>query len=344
MKGALSQEQEQPSPAPTDIISRSLAKKVILATVIAAMSYGVLLFRADARTFATNLATLTARVLLYATLWSVANFAIRAVRWEYYLRRLGVRVPLRESLLIFFAGFAMSITPAKSGEVLKSLMLRASSDVPVARTAPVVVAERLTDVIGLVLLAGLGLSSVTGSIWGALLAVLATLALIVLTGSRRLGAFTIDFLTRFRRTARLRGKLHEAHAALLALMTPFAFLVGTSLSLAAWATHGLVLSAITRSFPGSSITVAGSMLAYCSPLLAGTLAMIPGGLGLTEASMTGVLVHTGGPGITLAVATAISIVVRFLTFWLAIVLGFVALGLWQLKQRAARASSTTRST
>jgi uncharacterized protein (TIRG00374 family) len=328
-------EQQTPQPSAA-LISRGLAKKVIIATLVGVISYGVLLFASDAGLFATNLRKLTARVLLTAALWSFGNFVLRAVRWHYYLRRLGLRITVQESLLVFFAGFAMSITPAKSGEVLKSLMLRATHDVPIARTAPAVVAERVTDVIGLVLLAGVGLSLMNGSVWGALLAVGSVAALTAVTVSRRLGAWTIDFGTRFRRTARLRQKLHEAHASLLTLVTPSSFLLGTVLSVLAWATHGLVLWVIAGDFQGSTIGVSTAMVAYCSPLLAGTLAMIPGGLGLTEASMTGVLVHTGGPGVTLAVATTISIVVRFLTFWIAIALGFLALGLWQLRNRGSR--------
>src|SRR5206468_46788 len=117
-------EQLQIATQPAALISRSLAQKVIIATLVGVLTYGVLLFHADARSFAANLAKLTTRVFAYALLWSLANFGIRAVRWQYYLRRLGLTVDLGESLLVFLAGFAMSITPAKSGEVLKSLMLR----------------------------------------------------------------------------------------------------------------------------------------------------------------------------------------------------------------------------
>ena len=334
-----------PAPVEASLISRSLARKLLVATAVGVFSYGALLFYADAGAFGANLAKLTPGVIVAATAWSIANFVLRAIRWEYYLRRIGLRVPLGESLLIFVGGFAMSITPAKSGEVLKSLMLKASCNASVARTAPIVIAERLTDVASLVLLAGLGLAATMGQPLGFLLALAAVLALGAVTGSRRLGALVIDACTRFRRTARLRVKLHEAHGSLLSLVTPGPFAIGTLLSAAAWATHGIALYVIVRSFPGATLSLAGSMLAYSSPLLAGTLAMIPGGLGLTEASMTGVLVKIGGPGVSLAVATTVSLVVRVLTFWLAIALGFVALAVWQLRRRnlsaALGASSIT---
>jgi glycosyltransferase 2 family protein len=317
-------------------MSSALVWKLAIAMIVGAVSYGALLLYADSGLFTANLDKLTPIVLFHATLWSMSNFLVRGLRWEYYLRRLGLRLAVQESVLVFLAGFAMSITPAKSGEVLKSLMLRASSDMPLARTASIVVAERTTDVAGLVLLAGLGLSSVVGRVWILGVSIAAVLVLALVAGSRRAGRVAIDFLTQFRRTRRLRQKLLEAHSSLLTLVTAVPFLIGTVLSVIAWSTHGVALWVIAKSFPGCSLTLTGSMLAYSSPLLAGTLAMIPGGLGLTEASMIGVLARMGGPGITLAVASTISIVVRILTFWLAIAIGFLALALWELRRRVAR--------
>ena len=57
-----------------------------------------------------------------------------------------------DSLLIFLTGFVLTITPGKVGEVFKSAVLARTHGVPVARTAPVVVAERLTDAIGVIVL------------------------------------------------------------------------------------------------------------------------------------------------------------------------------------------------
>ena len=51
------------------------------------------------------------------------------------------------------------MTPGKVGEAVKAVLLRASHGIPVARTAPIVVAERVTDLIGLLLLAMVGVFS-----------------------------------------------------------------------------------------------------------------------------------------------------------------------------------------
>ena len=96
--------------------------------------------------------------------------------------------------------------------------------------------------------------------------------------------------------------------------------------------HWLALLLIANSFSSVGLGLADAMVVYCAPLLAGALAMIPGGLGLTEASLEGALIHFGGPGVTTAVAGAITILIRLVTLWFAVALGFLALLTWRLRR------------
>jgi len=98
-----------------------------------------------------------------------SNYLIRFLKWEYYLGVLEIRgVPKGESLLIFLSGFVLTVTPGKVGEVFKSLILKEIHGVPVERTAPIVVAERVTDLIGVITLIAVG-----AALFAAALAVIA---------------------------------------------------------------------------------------------------------------------------------------------------------------------------
>src|SRR5207302_2656903 len=93
-------------------------------------------------------------------LLTVWNYVLRWLRWNYYLRVLGVSgVDRASSALVFLSGFAMGLTPGKSGELTKSYWLREMAAAPFARTAPIVFAERLVDGIAMLLLAASGLVS-----------------------------------------------------------------------------------------------------------------------------------------------------------------------------------------
>jgi uncharacterized protein (TIRG00374 family) len=324
----------EPGTVSVQLLSQGLVRRLSVAIVLGAVAYGALLLWADGRAMAGGFAQLTLEALARATALTCASFLVRLVRWQGYLRRLRLEVPLVESVLVFFSGLAMSITPGKVGEVLKSLMLRESSDVAIARSAPIVVAERICDLIGLLLLGGFGLLSLSGYAWTAAIVLVVPLALASVVGSRRLGLWLIHLLTGFRRTRRFRDKLVEAFESLRELVTPVTLLWGTVLSVVSWGMQGLALAAIANDFAGVSLSVPAAMIAYAAPLLAGTLAMIPGGLGLTEASMTGVIVKFGGAGATVAIGASIAVTIRLITFWFAIALGFCALGIWRVRRRS----------
>src|SRR5438270_13307798 len=85
------------------------------------------------------------------------NYFCRFIKWQYYLKRLKVKIHWQKSLLIFISGLSMAITPGKVGELLKSYLLKRSTGEAISRTSPIIMAERLTDGIAMIGLAAIGL-------------------------------------------------------------------------------------------------------------------------------------------------------------------------------------------
>src|SRR4051794_23641459 len=111
---------------------------------------------ADARNVGRALASFAWTAALAGVGLALCNYLVRFLRWHYYLRVLGLEVPAGESLLVFLGGFALTVTPGKLGEAVKAFLLRESRGIPATRTAPIVLAERFTHLVGLLLLAGGG--------------------------------------------------------------------------------------------------------------------------------------------------------------------------------------------
>ncbi|MBK7497471.1 MAG: flippase-like domain-containing protein [Candidatus Omnitrophica bacterium] len=109
------------------------------------------------------------RYLPLALALALINYLIRAVRWHWYLRYLSIPLPLKESLSIFLIGLMMSVTPGKAGELFKAYLAKLARGIPMSRTAPVVVVERLTDLTGTLILATIGLAAVHARGWMILL-------------------------------------------------------------------------------------------------------------------------------------------------------------------------------
>ncbi len=320
---------------PPDIFPKDLGRKAIPFFLLGIAAYVALFFFADARDTWKHIDHVSgARVFLCFAL-SFASLLVRAVRWQFFVRLIGVTTPFADALLVFFVGIAMSVTPGKVGELVKSLLLKERWEVPAARSAPLVVAERLTDVVAVLLLGGGGLLGVPGAATAGAVTVLFAAGLLVLYVSQPAALFIVRQLSRIPFVARRHDKLMAMHASLEQASRPGPTAVAMALALLAWGLQSSCVWIIAGAFDGSGISFAGGLVAYCAPLLAGALALLPGGLGATEASMTGVLLALGGPGLTKSVAVAVTLLSRIVAFWFAVALGFAALVTWRIRRKRA---------
>ena len=255
-------------------------------------------------------------------LFSLANYITRFGRWEFFLRRLGLRLRPADSMAIFVGGFTFSVTPGKLGELFKSYLIKQVDGAALARTAPVVLAERLTDLGGLLLLAAVG---VWGSRQGGL-AWMAGLGLVLLfmifLSSRRLEQMLLRALSRIpalgRRTASIQGALDSSRDLLRGRDLP-ALLLFSALAWF-WECWGLLYAA--RAF-GHEITLTQGVGIYSLATLLGALAFLPGGLGVTEGSLA--LMLTSQTGLSAGPAAAATLLIRATTLWFAVGLGLLAL-------------------
>jgi uncharacterized membrane protein YbhN (UPF0104 family) len=246
------------------------------------------------------------------------------LKWDYYLGRLGVRdIPKLDSLLVFLSGFVLTVTPGKVGEVFKSAVLAQTHGVPAARTAPIVVAERLTDVIGVVLLIVLGSAGFEGGLPWAAAGTAGVFVGMVFILWRRPVHGVIDWLgSRPGKLGQLAPKLSEAYEALRIIATPAALIWPTLLSIVAWGAEGVALWVLLDGF-AETVSLSLAVFFYSTATLAGAVIPVPGGLGVTESMIREQLVRLGK--VAVGSATAAMILVRFATLWWAVLVGFGAL-------------------
>jgi uncharacterized protein (TIRG00374 family) len=257
-----------------------------------------------------------------------ANYCFRFAKWQYYLRRLGVAgVPRADSLLIFLSGFVLTVTPGKLGEVFKSAVLARTHQVPVERTAPIVVAERLTDVIAIVLLVVFGSLGFSGGLYWAVLGAAAVAAGLVAILWERPVRVVLAALSKTRAAA-LAPRLARAYDSLRLVASPSALGWPVLLSLVGWGLEGLALHLLIGGF-GHHPALSFSVFFYATATLAGALIPVPGGLGVTEAVIHEQLVHVAG--MPENVATACMLLIRLATLWWAVLVGFGALALLRLR-------------
>lgn len=258
------------------------------------------------------------------------NYLVRFLKWEFYLAKLDVRgVGKLDSLLTFFSGFVLTVTPGKVGEMFKSVVLAETHGVPAPKTAPIVVAERVTDVIGVTILIVAGSVGFRGGLVLAGIGAGLVLALLGVVASRRLSFAMIALVERLPgRFGRLAPKLRTAYESLAVLVSARNLAWPTLLSVVAWSLECMSLAAVLRGFH-ADVPLPLCTFFYATSTLAGAVIPVPGGLGVTETSLKGQMQELGG--VPSETSTGAMMLVRFATLWFAVAVGFASL--FVLKRR-----------
>lgn len=305
-------------------------KKLIVALLLGVAVYGAFVVWTGVEKVSAALERFEPSAFFWALLLSSVNYLLRFGKWEYYLKQLGIAgIPKLDSLLIFLSGFVLTITPGKVGEVFKSALLDEAYGVDAARTAPIVVAERLTDVIGivgLVLIGSLGFPGGLGWALSGAIAVLLGLGFIHWSGP----ADSL-FTWMEQREGKARSLVPRLRVAYESLRTVAHFRtlgLPSLLSLLGWGLEGIALALLVRG-TGEAIPLPFALFFYATSTLAGALIPTPGGLGVAETSLESQLVSLGH--LSAGAATLSMLLIRFATLWWAVVVGFAALGLLKLR-------------
>jgi len=251
---------------------------------------------------------------------SLVNYGLRFVRWQQYLRGMGHPVPWRPSLRIYLAGFALTTTPGKAGEALRSVLLKRWR-VPYPMSLAALVSERLSDVTAILLLTLFGLAAFPAmQPLVALGAVFVVAILLVISNGRFLARLQLAVKSESR-WARLWTQALQVLLQARTCHSPRLLFIALPLSVAAWAAEAWALHLILQ-WMGFDISLASAVFIYSLSMLAGAASFMPGGLGGAEAAMVGLLVWKGLPG---ADAVAATILIRMATLWIAVAIGCVAL-------------------
>jgi uncharacterized protein (TIRG00374 family) len=252
---------------------------------------------------------------------SLANYIARFIRWELYLRMLEIRVPLKTSAAIFLAGLAMTITPGKIGEFLKSYLLKESCGIPMARSAPIVFVERVTDLLSLLLLASFGVATYEpDAIPLVVVAALGSALAIVILQSEALTSRVLGWVARFPVGGKIAPKLEEAVESSRALLGFRALALGMILATVSWFFECAEYSLAFRGFD-LELPMGAAVFGYSFSTVAGVIS--PGGVGPTDFFLIEIAQRLGQ--VDGDVATAASFLVRLCTLWFAVLLGALAM-------------------
>lgn len=245
------------------------------------------------------------------------GYFIRFIKWNFFLKNVDVHLPLKENLFVFFSGLSMIITPGKAGEIWKGWLIKEINGENLSKTIPVVIVDRITDVLGLIILSLLGIFYYKSGINILIILIILFGAFIVAIKSQKISGRLISLLEK--RASKYSLDIKDMHQSFQKSLD-WKYLIGNSIiSVLAWFMECLAIFFVIYGF-GESISLVLSTFIFSFASLAGAVSLIPGGLGVAEATLSGLFVLFG---LSSTIAVGAALIMRLATLWYGAILGFL---------------------
>ncbi len=307
------------------MLTKQQQRALSLSILIAAGFYLFFIVSSDTDKILNAVKQITITDWIVILLCSFLNYLLRFVRWNSYIRSFEHVIPLKRHFAYYLAGLALTTTPAKAGETIRSVYLQ-PYQVKISESLACFFTERLLDVTVMVFLASFLFftfpdlnKSYAYFIISLLVVLLIALPLLSTALPQSFLQFIINKIKHHKISSiltHLQSLLRSAHNLLTAKMLSR----GLAIGLIAWLLNGFVFYLILVKV-GFPVALPLALTIYAISILAGAASFIPGGIGATEAVMALMLLSINSEP---HIAIAVPIMTRLATLWFAVCIGLLA--------------------
>ena len=232
---------------------------------------------------------------------SVGYYVVQGIRWHYLLVDVGIRMRMRDIVLLTLAGQATSLLPL--GELTRAVLVAEASKAEFGAAVAAETVQELLYMFVLLLFAIPGLLAVPHALGGIIVVILFIVG--VLAGLTWCPMYRWLRLA-VSKTPLIKRTLHqidEIHNDLTILMRKPGTIGWSWLSAIQAAAMISTLWLVAQAVAPGQLSWANAALVFAVSSVAGLLSLIPGGIGAYEGSIIGLLVSLGiNPGVAAAIA------------------------------------------
>lgn len=301
--------------------STGIKKRLFFSLTLSAAVYTIMLTFFGPEDLLASLLKLPAGDLMTAAGFVTAGLLVEFVRWQYYLNKLDIRVSRSTSLRTYLAGHALSILPAKSGELIRCVLMK-KEDVPYDKTIAIHFASVFTSFLALFMYT-IPIMRILGVGSGILSISMISLAILFVVSIRYPGIYikllsTIEKRVSMKWVSHLRKLVENTFN----LLRPKEVIVSLGLMLVMFFIDYLAFFKIAENFDMQIETFVAYSI-YCLSVIIGSLSMVPGGVGIVEGGSAYLLSNY----MDASASVLFVVVTRILLMWGPMLLGWIALNL-----------------
>ena len=299
-----------------------LDNRIILILVAAISVYAIFLFISDYNIISEKISNFKINYLPLILFLVSASWAPLFIKWHFLLKNCEIHVPLKKSILVFLSGPAFEITPGQIGALVKSQILKTSSNIPRTKTVPIIVVEKVYDLIGAVLASIIGIAILGMEPYLIIIAILVLVTIFFFVYYRPASEIFFKQITKRKFFSKYVENISDFYEIVHKSTNVKVATICILLALTYWFMVSAAAYYTLIAFDINILDYLKVLAIYATSTLLGAISFIPAGIGITEGSITGLFTLNG---IDVSTALILSVMIRVLTLWYTVGVGFVAL-------------------
>ena len=298
-------------------------KKFLIGIFSAAILYSTFVLLTDLNLISNQLSNFDILYIPLILSFIFLGWLVLFSRWVILLNYFEIKLPTKTNFLIYLAGFTFAISPGKSGEFFKAILLKNKFGISRTKSISVIFLERFYDLIGTILVAICIVFFLGNEFLPVLYLGLISIAVIFYLAFSKRGLFKIiSLIHRIKFFKKFLSPIENSHNYIQKSRSPKLVIISILLTILHRLVEGVGLFFIISAFGFDLIGFFEIVTTYSTSVIIGTITLIPGGMGITEGSLGGLLSLYG---LEFSIAIVIAIVIRLFTLWFAIGAGAIAL-------------------
>jgi len=290
--------------------------------IILVIIFVAFIFSSDITKIQDNLAKMNPYYLVIGiALWSLGNF-VRIVRWHLFLKGIDDKVPFKANVLYYLAGFAFVLSPGRLGEIVRSPYIKRDYGISISKTASIVFVERFYDFLGIIIVLSIGLVLTDFDRTILLVPITIVVIIVFIFKNKKLLSNLIGKLSKIRFLKNINSNFEESYTTGEKLIKPKFFTLGIVISTITYLLQALAVYLFILALNGK-IVIEEILVIFPTSMFIAALSLIPGGVGIFDWGMVGLLVHYN---LQYEIAITTTVLIRIIGIGL-----FSAIGLMCLK-------------
>ena len=249
-------------------------KKFFVFLISSIIIYATFLIVSDLNKLSENIVDFKIEFLPLILSLVSAGWVALYFRWVLLLKNLKYSLPHKENFPIFLSGFALSVTPGKVGELLKSQLLKEKFDLPIKISAPVILIERFYNAIGIIIISIFGILVFDFS--GIIILITTCLLILIffILRSERLFHIFIQKISKISFLSKFSNSFMNSYDVIKESTRPKIFIISSILSAIYWIFESIAVYFILKSFGIDLLSIFDVIPTYATSIILGGLVQI----------------------------------------------------------------------